>query len=173
MTRDDREHPSDVRCRLATLADVPELARMRWAFRAESGEVPRADEREFAARYAAFVHDGLASGDWAWWVAVDDDGRLVAHMAVCVVHGVPRPARACDQWGYLTDCYTRPAQRGRGVGGALLAHVRAWAAARDLELLVVWPSEASEGFYARAGFAPADDVRRLALRAYDAPPGTS
>jgi len=155
--------------RLATEADIPELADMRWAFRAESGEVPREDPNAFRARYVAFVRAGLASRDWVYWVAADADG-LVAHMAVGVVHGVPRPARASDQWGYLTDCYTRPAYRNAGVGSALLARVRAWAEARDLELLLVWPSEASADFYARAGFAPPAGIAILPLRGYDATP---
>ncbi len=155
--------------RLATEADIPELARMRWAFRAEAGEVPCEGEAAFFARYGEFVRAGLASGDWTYWVAADA-GALVAHMAVCVVRGVPRPARQSDQWGYLTDCYTRPAYRDRGVGGAVLDRVRRWAAARDLELLLVWPSDASAAFYARAGFQPADGVALLPLRAYDAPP---
>ena len=155
--------------RLATEADIPELAGMRWAFRAEAGEVPRESEAAFGARYDAFVREGLASGTWTYWVA-EEAGALVAHMAVCVVRGVPRPARASDRWGYLTDCYTRPAYRGAGVGSALLARVREWATARDLELLLVWPSDASAAFYARAGFRPAAGVALLPLRAYDAPP---
>lgn len=154
--------------RLATEADVPELADMRWAFRSEAGEVPAEGQDAFRDRYAAFVRAGLASGAWAYWVAADA-GRLAAHMAVCVVRGVPRPTRGSDQWGYLTDCYTRPAYRGAGVGSALLARVRAWGETRDLELLLVWPSEASAGFYARAGFGPAADAAVLPLRAYDAP----
>lgn len=81
--------------RLATEADIPELAGMRWAFRAEAGEVPREDEDAFRARYSAFVREGLAAGSWAYWVAADA-GALAAHMAVCVVRGVPRPARLSD-----------------------------------------------------------------------------
>ena len=155
--------------RLATEADIPALAGMRWAFRAEAGERAQEGEGPFRARYAAFVRAGLASGAWVYWVAEDARG-LAAHMAVFVVPGVPRPARPSDQWGYLTDCYTRPEHRGAGVGSALLARVCAWAAARDLELLLVWPSEGSAGFYARAGFAPTKGVAVRQVRAYDAPP---
>lgn len=154
--------------RLATVADIPELAGMRWAFRAEAGELPREDEAAFAERYATFIGAGLASGAWTYWVAADA-GALVAHMAVCVVSGVPRPSRPSDQWGYLTDCYTRPGYRGAGIGSALLARVRAWAEGRDLELLLVWPSDTSTAFYTRAGFGQADGVAVLPLRAYDPP----
>lgn len=48
--------------------------------------------------------------------------------------------------------------------------MRAWAEAGDLELLLVWPSEASVDFYARAGFGPEAGVAVLSLREYDAAP---
>jgi GNAT superfamily N-acetyltransferase len=88
-------------------------------------------------------------------------------MSVCLVSTIPRPSRASDQWGYLTDCYTRPPARDAGVGTALLAHVREWAAAQDLELLLVSPSERAEGLYRRAGFEDATDFLRLTLRPFD------
>jgi len=159
--------------RRATPADVPALARLRWAFRAEEGEAAAVSFDAFAARYAAFVRAGIASGEWAYFVA-DADGEIVAHMAVRVIRSIPRPSRASDQWGYLTDCYTAPAWRSRGIGARVLARVAAWARARDLELLLVSPSESSRGFYGRAGFAEAREFMTLALRGYDdAPPATT
>jgi GNAT superfamily N-acetyltransferase len=157
-----------VNCRVATLDDVPTLAAMRWAFRAEGNEVPIESEPVFTRRYDRFVRDALTSGHWTYWVAESDGGELVAHMAVLVVQSIPRPSRPRDQWGYLTDCYTRPEFRNQGVGQQLLARVRAWAEAQDLEMLLVWPSDRSESFYARAGFARGDEIRVLHLRDYDA-----
>ena len=157
-----------MRFRLATRDDAAQLARMRWAFREEVGEVPMQSAAEFAERYVQFLDSGLTSGHWTYWVA-EDSARIVAHMAVHIVRSVPRPARRRDAWGYLTDCYTWPDHRGRGIGGELLAHVRGWAAAADLELLIVSPSDRSRAFYARAGFAPDDEFLLLRLRDYDAP----
>lgn len=156
--------------RVATGDDVPALAEARWAFRTEDAdEVPIEARQEFARRFETFVQDGLRSGRWTYWIAETDDGELVSHMAVCLVQSIPRPSRQSDQWGYLTDCYTSPRFRDRGVGRELLAHVTAWAEAQRLELLVVWPSERSQAFYARAGFEQDDEVRILHLRDYDAP----
>jgi GNAT superfamily N-acetyltransferase len=162
-----------VRFRQATLADVRALAAARWAFRLEGGETPVESEASFFVRYEEFVLKALNSGQWTYWVAEEAEGEIVAHMAVCVVESIPRPARLSDQWGYLTDCYTRPAARNRGVGRELLAHVTAWARARDLEMLIVWPSDASQSFYARAGFAKDDEMRTLHLRDYDDSPTES
>src|SRR5690349_3470359 len=134
--------------RLATTDDIPQLARMRWDFRAEAGEEPIEGADAFERRYAAFARQALESRSWAYWVAVDG-GRIVSHVAVHVVRSVPRPSRKSDQWGYLTDCYTRPEYRRRGVGTEILSRVKEWATTQDLELLLVWPSEDSQTFYER------------------------
>jgi RimJ/RimL family protein N-acetyltransferase len=156
--------------RIATLDDVSRLAAARWAFRTEvEGEVPTEAEQAFAHRYEDFVREALQSRSWTYWIAETADGQLVSQMAVCIVRSIPRPSRPSDQWGYLTDCYTRPQYRNEGVGRELLACVTAWAKSHDLEILVVWPSEASQRFYARAGFDQDTEVRVLRLRDFDAP----
>jgi GNAT superfamily N-acetyltransferase len=155
--------------RVATAADLPVLAAARWAFRAEDNEVPSEDQPTFTARFVDFVTAGMASGAWTYWIAEDGD-EIVGQMAVCIVPSIPRPARRSDQWGYLTDVYTRPGSRNAGIGTALLGHVRNWGIARDLEFLLVWPSDASMSFYVRAGFESLGDGLRLTLRAYDVAP---
>ena len=159
-----------MRYRVATVDDLSRLAPLRWEFRTESGEVPIDDEATFTQRYLAFVREGVQSGQWTYWLAETAEGEIVAHMAICTVRSIPRPSRLSDQWGYLTDCYTRYAFRDQGIGRQLLANVAAWAAARDLEMLLVWPSDRSRTFYARAGFSADDEVRVLRLRDYDASP---
>ena len=157
---------------MATLEDVEQLAAARWAFRLESGEATVETEEAFAARFEAFARDALTSGRWTYWIAETDDRELASQMAVCIVPSVPRPSRSSDQWGYLTDCYTRPPFRNAGVGSELLGRVARWAMSRDLELLLVWPSEASQSFYDRAGFDRDEEIRVLRLREYDTPPGS-
>lgn len=157
-----------MRCRLATGADLPALAQMRWDFRAEGGEVPRETFDAFRQRYTSMVDAEMRAGRLAYWVA-EQGAELVAHIAIFRIPGIPRPARASDQWGYLTDSYTSPAARGTGVGGALLQCVQQWAREQDFELLLVAPSEASETFYRRAGFGDATSFRQCQLRPFDEP----
>jgi GNAT superfamily N-acetyltransferase len=157
--------------RTATLGDLDNLAAARWAFRTDDAtEPPIEPEQAFVRRYQALVRAALKSQRLVYWLAETADGELAAHMAVFIVSGIPRPSRSRDQWGYLTDCYTRPAFRNRGIGQELLRHAAAWAQRQDLEMLLVWPSDRSVSFYARAGFGPDDEARVLRLRDYDAPP---
>jgi N-acetylglutamate synthase-like GNAT family acetyltransferase len=83
---------------------------------------------------------------------------VVSHIYLALVDKVPRPTRANRKIGYMTNVYTRPANRGSGIGTELLNAVTAWADTNDVELIVVWPSETSTEFYARNGFAPPADL---------------
>ncbi len=139
-------------CRLAVVADLPVLAQMRWDFRMEDqAAASRHSQAEFLTAYIDFLQEGLATGRWAFWVA-EVEGQVVAHMFVQIIPKVPKPNALADRFGYLTNVYTRPAFRNRGIGEVLLAAVQAWALAADLEMLVVWPSQRSSSFYQRAGF---------------------
>ena len=169
LSRKSHNEGRDVNYRVATIDDCPQLARLRWEFQTSEGGIPIEDEASFVQRYLAFVRDALQSERLTYWIAESPDGEIVAQMAVFTIRSIPRPSRGSDQWGYLTDCYTRPAFRNQGIGQQLLDNVAAWAAARDLEMLVVWPSERSQPFYERAGFGPENEVRMLRLRDYDGP----
>lgn len=56
----------------------------------------------------------------------------------------------------VTNVYTRPSHRGRGVGAKLLTATTEWARQEGLEVLVVWPSEGSVSLYHRQGFDSPD-----------------
>jgi GNAT superfamily N-acetyltransferase len=146
----------DLTIRRATAADVPALAELRHAFTFEDPE-PSVELRDgFEDAFEEVVGAGITNGRWAVWVA-EADGEIVSHVFVGLIDKIPRPIRQ-DRWlGYVTNVYTRPEHRGRGIGAALLGRVTSWAAEQHVELLVVWPSEESVEFYERAGFSSGRD----------------
>ena len=150
--------------RLAEEADLPALATNRWRLRTEEDGAPDGvDRAAFHRRCEAFLFEALCSGSWALWVA-ESEGRVVANAFVQVVPKVPRPGRLDDAIGYVTNVYVEPEHRGHGVGTELMQHVVAWARKRDLELLIVWPSERSRTLYARAGFRAESEIMEQMLR---------
>lgn len=148
--------------RLATETDTRDLARLRWDFSPDEVAASGQDFQAFEADFRAFWVDALAGGNWAAWVA-EHSGRLVATIWVQVIHKVPRPGRFSghNRYGYLTNVYTEPEFRGRGIGSQLLARTIAWARGQELEFLVLWPSEESVAFYERAGFRRSPDALEL------------
>ena len=59
--------------------------------------------------------------------------------------------------------YAVPEARNSGIGSALLRHVTGWARERNLELLLLWPSDRSVPFYERAGFVRSPEALELDL----------
>ena len=152
--------------RMATEADLDELAQMRWDFRLE--EAPGAtvhDQATFLDACTAFLRQGLAEQRWTYWVA-QEDTLIISHIYIQRVPKVPKPNKLDDALGYVTNVYTRPAYRGQGIGTQLMTQVLAWAREQDLESLIVWPSETSIRFYERAGFRGSPDMLEYAVRPY-------
>ncbi|MEX2372775.1 MAG: GNAT family N-acetyltransferase, partial [Dehalococcoidia bacterium] len=65
------------------------------------------------------------------------------------------------------NVYTRPQWRNRRIGADLMEWVKGWALGADLEFLILWPSEDSREFYARAGFVPEAWAVTFELRPYE------
>lgn len=131
-------------------------------------ELPAVSKEEFMIACGDFLKRGLDNGGSACWVA-EDSGEIIAHIFVQKVDMVPRPCKIHDQFGFITNNYTKPLHRNQGIGGQLMQKVRQWAKEQDLELLIVWPSEEAVTFYERAGFTMDNEVMELRLREYYSP----
>ena len=142
--------------RSARPSDIDQLVDMRWDFTYEGKEpVPDRDPSyDGAAR--AFLNGAIARNSWEIWVA-EMDGRLVSHAFVALIDKVPRPGQTHSRIAYLTNVYTLPDYRGRGIGARVVQRAQDAAQLQAVELMIVWPSDESVDFYAREGFmAPKD-----------------
>lgn len=152
--------------RTANFEDVAQLAELRWDFRMEDGnEIATVAKPEFVEFCGSFLKRGLQNGYHVYWIA-EMQGEIVAHIFVHKIDLIPRPCKIHDQFGYITNNYTKPAYRNHGIGSKLMQEVRAWATVEDLELLIVYPSEQAVSFYERAGFIAENEVMELRLREY-------
>ncbi len=153
--------------RTATEQDLAQLAAMRWDWRIQDdGAPPGLSKDAFVQECARVLLDGLREKTWAYWLA-ESDGEIIAHVFVQRVRKVPEPHRLVDYIGYVTNAYTRPEHRGKGVGNELLGGVVDWARQEDFDVLVVWPSERSVHFWERCGFRSQNDVMELDFRNED------
>jgi ribosomal protein S18 acetylase RimI-like enzyme len=138
--------------RPATVDDAAALARLRWRFKVEDDGGIHRDEQVFLADCERWLRDRL-TGSWLVWVA-DVDGAICGHVFLNHVEKVPEPSAGADELGYVTNFYVVPQWRNRGVGRALLDEMLVHAHGRNLDTLIVWPSERSAPLYVRAGFRP-------------------
>lgn len=145
--------------RLATTKEIDQLVRMRWDFTLEDYPemVGNSDGYEsFEKECRAFLEQAIAGERWHIWIA-EQDGRVVSHMYIELIEKVPRPGRITRPFAYMTNVYTVPQWRGKGVGGRLLAQINTWVKDNNYEFVIVWPSEEGTAFYKRYGYTPCQD----------------
>jgi ribosomal protein S18 acetylase RimI-like enzyme len=124
-------------------------------------------EDGFVQDCAAWLRRAMRSGRWVVAVAVSEERSLCGCMYLQFVDKVPIPGEIQRAWGYVTNAYVSIEQRGHGIGRELLNLLIDVAQARNLEFLIVWPSQEAVPLYERAGFRPAFTVHD---RANDYPP---
>lgn len=152
-----------MRLRPHTSSDHAALAELRWLFRTCDGRAAvEHDKGAFIERYRRHLVASDRDGCTVHLVA-DDHGTVVGVMTLRIVPMEPSPGDECEGWGYLTNAYVAPDRRNHGIGTRLLEAICSVAVDRNLELLIVWPSEASYGFYRHFGFEGRDDPLVLKL----------
>lgn len=100
-----------------------------------------------------FVRQAMENREATIWIA-EHNGYLVSIAWVKYIRKVPWPDPWEARWAYVTDVYTYPPYRGRGIGAQLMKRVQQWAHDEGLEFLVLWPSATSVQWYGRLGFSP-------------------
>src|SRR5438477_2501696 len=139
--------------RQADLHDADALARLRWDFSAEYNDV---SPDQFAAYHAAFCEfwsAALAARTWCCWIA-EREQEIIATIYVQIIGKVPRPTEVRRRYGYVASVYTPPEARSQEIGSQLMQRVIQWAAAEELEFLVLWHSEEGIESCHRLGLQP-------------------
>jgi GNAT superfamily N-acetyltransferase len=150
-----------VSVRPAAPADAPRLAELRYEFRSPRG--PNTESREeFIRRCAVWMRERLARQDWRCWVALRDE-TIIGHVWLHLIEKIPNPLVEAEWHAYITNMYVQEKARG-GVGGALIDAALAWCGQKDVDYIVLWPTERSRTLYERKGFAAGDAIMSQSRR---------
>lgn len=126
----------EMKYRTADESDVNTLAEMRWEFQIEDNDLsPIVSKTEFIEVCSGFLRQGLIQKNWVYWIA-ELEGEIVSHIFVQRVRGVPRPFWLNNAYGYVSNVYTKPAYRRRGIGSQLMQHVLNWARHQEIDVLI-------------------------------------
>lgn len=144
-----------IRC--ANTADTACLIRLRAAWVAE--------------QIGAWIEDPDFESDYRAWqennartmFVAELDGTLIGMLNLMVFERMPKPGRKSTCWVYLGNAFVAAEYRNRGVGGQLLEAAVQFSQSIRAARIVLSPSDESQTFYARHGFAPAEEllVRRF------------
>jgi len=137
--------------RVATSADFPALAQMRYRFRTEVGS-PTEPRSRFVRRCTSWMKKRFRVDSRAWrcWV-VDDGNQLLGHVCVHLFEKMPNPLNEREVHAYLTNFYVVPEMRGRGFGRRLLNEALSWCRAQSTDAVILWATPKSKSLYRRCG----------------------
>ena len=139
------------RSREATLADVPELVRLRLALMRSMHPVERPEE--FCDTTARYLERALVDGTFVAAVT-ESEGRLVASSGMCLFLRLPLPESQAGLEGYVLNMYTEPEWRRRGLARELLHRLVEVARARGVHRLWLHATEDGRRLYEDEGFCP-------------------
>ncbi|ASK64179.1 GNAT family N-acetyltransferase [Virgibacillus phasianinus] len=138
--------------RLAKTKDIDQLIKMRWDFTIEYDENKEKESYDdFKKECCSFLNDALNNRQWFIWVAEENE-RIISHIYIELIHKVPRPGRKTYPFAYMTNVYTVPEYRNKGVGGEVLSSVNHRVKENNYEFVIVWPSEESINYYKKNGY---------------------
>ncbi|QFT89596.1 Acetyltransferase (GNAT) family protein [Bacillus sp. THAF10] len=138
--------------RLAKTKDISQLIKMRWDFTIEHDESKRsASFADFEKECQAFLEKAIIGKQWFIWV-VEADEKIVSHIYIELIQKVPRPGRITYPFAYMTNVYTIPDYRNKGLGSQLLERIHQWVKENNYEFVIVWPSEESINYYVKNGY---------------------
>lgn len=132
--------------------ELKTISELRWLFQCEESECQNNfNKTEFIDNCTKILQTASMQDIYTHFGAfIDND--LIAITSLCVINKIPRPSKIIDPIGYLTNVFTLKQYRNQNIGTKLIKFIHNWAIAKDLELIIVWPSDESLNFYQRLGY---------------------
>lgn len=147
--------------RLATLDDVDALVSLRLVFLEEVGSVRSVDDcGELGEAIRDYLVRKMPAGEFLAWVAESEDG-IVGTSGVTIFERPPNGGNVSGIEAYLSNMYTAPGWRGRGVGTALVAAVVAHLKGTRARRIWLHATEEGRPVYERAGFVASETDMEL------------
>ena len=117
--------------RIATSADLPQIADLRWRLRVDDEPVSdRGAYERFIADFVRVCETEWSPNEIIHWIT-SDGKKVVAVMSIALVSKLPSPDNLRARWGYISNSYVLPEVRNVGVGTRLLMAIKDWASTRE------------------------------------------
>lgn len=137
----------------ATLTDVETLVTLRLEMRREREEIALpVPEAEFAAQLRNFFTETIVSGEFISFIIWHGD-IPAACSGMSIMKLPPAYGDLSGKKAYITNMYTRPEYRGRGLARKLLDALKEYATAEGCGKLELNASTAGYPLYKKYGFS--------------------
>lgn len=160
--------PESILIRPATCADAAVIARHRAEMFSDMGQLLPSLYPQLVDRTITYLQDSIPAGEYKGWLAAprDREHLIVAGAGVQLRRVLPHPmARvgenriAAGRQAIVLNVFTEKGWRRRGLAALLMQHVLQWAAASDIDTLVLHASDDGRALYERLGFVQTNEMR--------------
>ncbi|MBE6899364.1 MAG: GNAT family N-acetyltransferase [Ruminococcaceae bacterium] len=146
--------------RKAELKDIPLLSETRKLQLIDEGIAPECD---IDSGLEAFFKRQLASKDFLQLIA-EEDGKLLSTAAVIYYDMPPSYTNKIGFRGYVTNVYTAPEHRRKGLSKMLLSELLKDAEKRGIKKLWLGASKDGRPLYEKLGFIQQESYMELTLK---------
>jgi ribosomal protein S18 acetylase RimI-like enzyme len=142
----------EITIRRATLADIPDLVRLRRLMFESMGydDPERLEAADEAAR--TYFCESIPAGEFYGWLAFTPQGVAVSTGGVVIDRHPPGPNNLSGQIGYIMNMSTVPAYRRRGLARRILETMLAWLQEQGVQRITLHASDMGRSLYQRLGF---------------------
>ena len=145
--------------RIGTKEDIPVMAEIRKQQLIDEGISPDINIDEELLRY---FDDKLSDGSLVEWLLEDND-KIVATAAILFLELPPTYTNRSGIRGYITNMYTAPAYRGKGIATSMLEKLIEEARSRCVNKIFLGASSLGKPVYKKFGFMEKDQWMELDL----------
>jgi GNAT superfamily N-acetyltransferase len=155
VVSDDR-----VTIRQATVADIPDLVRLRRAMFEAMGfddpaQLVAADEAA-----AAYFAERIPTGGFYGWLAISPvDGEAIGSGGVVIDQHPPGPNNLSGRMGYIMNMVTLPPYRRQGIGRRMVQAMIEWLAKQGIHRITLHATEMGRPLYADLGFVNGNEMQ--------------
>ena len=151
----------DISIRQSTVADIPDLVRLRRAmFEAMGFDDPAQLDGVDRAATSYFART-IPADEFIGWLAVTAAGQVVASGGVVIDQHPPGPHNLSGKCGYIMNLVTLPAYQRRGVARCIIQAIVAWLADQGIQRAALHATDVGRPLYEELGFVDSNGMRLL------------
>ena len=145
--------------RKADKKDIPLLVNIRKKQLIDEGIEPNIDIDEELTKY---FNSKLADNSLVEWIA-EEDNKIIATAAILFIDFPPTYTNKTGRKGYITNMYTEPTSRGKGIATGMLDRLVNEARERNINKILLVASKLGRPVYKKYGFQGTDEWLELNL----------
>ncbi len=150
----------EITIRQATVADIPNLVRLRRAmFEAMDFDNPAQLDAADAAS-AAYFAETIPTGEFYGWLAVTSPaGEAIGGGGVVIDRHPPGPSNLSGWIGYIMNVVTVPRYQRRGIGRCMMKTMIEWLAEQGIHCITLHATEIGRSVYEDLGFVDGNEMQ--------------